>query len=266
MSERFNLTTWDPELRAPPVPWIINNLWLGRKKIMGLAGAEKSGKSRLLSWMLAGMFANAHRVLGEIVVPTQRPGRVLYLRGEEDQAEIQDRMKQHLELHGLDDVKDVQLPIDFLDAMGMRLDKQGSAEGQRGWFFKTFIQPRQYDLVVVDPLRRVHSGEEKDNTAMSHVHNAMRYWADQYNLGLMIVHHTGKLPEDANMQRIATWFRGNTDFPSLVDGALFLEVLKDEGKRRRLKMLRDGRKRFGGPLLIDDYGDDQGFFAAGVVQ
>jgi len=255
---RFQLSQWNPDLVAPPVPWIVNRLWLGRGKIMAFFGAEKSGKSRILNWLIASMFSPAHTVLGEQVIDAQRPKRVLYLRGEEDQAEVQDRIKGYLHLMGDDEAYTRTLPIDFIDAMGMRLDSvQG--EGSRMWFQKEYIESQRYDLILIDPLRRVHSGEENDNTAMAKMHNSFRYWTDRFGVGLGLLHHTGHLSDDADMERIATWSRGNTDLPSLVDGALYLHVLRDDGDMRKLKLLRAGRKRFGGPILIDDLGDDLGF-------
>ena len=64
-----------------PLRWIVKDIWQAGK-INGMAGFEKSGKSRLLSWLLVGMFK------GEALGYHAFPQKVLYLCGEEQIADF----------------------------------------------------------------------------------------------------------------------------------------------------------------------------------
>ena len=69
---------YDASLAEEELPWIVENLWLaGRVNCM--FGPEKSGKSRLLGWFLAGVLGGAPVVLGQRVAKV--PSKILYHAG-----------------------------------------------------------------------------------------------------------------------------------------------------------------------------------------
>src|SRR5690348_17199379 len=100
-------------MKASHTQWLIDDFWqVG--KINGVAGFEKSGKSRLMNWLLVGM--SAGRVLG---MPSEGPKKILYLCGEETVETVNSRIKRYAELQG---IPNSMFDIGFVEAAGMRLD------------------------------------------------------------------------------------------------------------------------------------------------
>lgn len=266
----FARVDYDPSLEPPVVNWFINNLWLGPGKITATFAPEKAGKSRLACWKIAALYAGAERCLGELVVSANKPKGIVYLAGEETIADITGRLKGYLRSFGVADPESTVLPIQFIEAPGMRMDLGGMRYGERGWFEKEVVRDPEVDMIFIDPLFRVHGGKENDNSIMGPMHNDFRRWTNKYGKSLEIIHHTGKLGEEADMNRIATWSRGNSDLATLVDGACFVQVMRESeteegGIVRLLKLLRAGRFPPPGPMYVKDWGDDIGF-SRGVVE
>lgn len=229
---------FDPLMKAQSVPWLVENLWQ-RGKINGLAGFEKAGKSRVLGWLLTGLFTG--RVLG---LSCTSPTRVLYLAGEETTEDINSRLVRYSKLQGLS----ASLPIDFVQASGMRLEMRA----QRQWLEAKLPQ---YDLLIVDPMRRVHAADEDNSTAMSVIYNDVRKWSNQLGLTIILLHHTPKVNMDTDMTRMANWFRGSTDMAAILDVGNFIDR-----SASNIGIHRAGRFAPLSPLRIVDAGDAKGFF------
>jgi hypothetical protein len=58
---------------------------------------------------------------------------------------------------------------------------------------------------------------------MSRIYNDWRMWTNKHGWTMQVVHHTGHQRDDANWDRIATWARGATDLPAILDTAIFVE-------------------------------------------
>ena len=265
-ADHFERFDYDPSMKPRPLEWFINNLWLGPGKITATFAPEKAGKSRIACWKLAALYAKVERCLGELVMSSNTPKKIVYLTGEETVVDITARLKRYLSIMGVSDPESFVLPIEWINAAGMRLDSPGTHYGERRWFEKEIIADPEVEMILIDPLRRVHGGDENDNTRMAPMHNSFRMWTNKYGKSLEIIHHTGKLNEEADLSRIATWSRGNSDLAGLVDGAVFVQVMREnEDGTRQLKMLRAGRFPPPGALYIDDLKDDVGFFRSGEV-
>lgn len=245
LAERYPIVPFDPNSEPTPVYWLIEDLWqLG--KINAMFGREKSGKSRLLGWLLAALLSERD-VLG---LGTRRVKRILYLAGEETQDDITTRLKRYLRLQS---VEPGELPLDFIEAAAMRLD----FDWQREWMEKQLLNG-EYDVLVIDPLRRVHGADENKSTEMAGFHNDLRRWSNRHGITTVLLHHTGRLQPDADMDRIATWGRGTTDLAAIVDTAQFV----DRVNARNIRLLRAGRFPPLEPLHIVDASDTEGFYAA----
>lgn len=245
MSESLDLQypfiPFDPSLKAVPVPWLVDGFFqLG--KINGVFGFEKSGKSRLLTWLLL------HCLAGKDVwniVSVQQPRRILWLAGEEQLADITARIQRMAVFAGIDTAKlDLSTRLSFMPAAGYRMD---IAPWRKSLEMRMLAGG--YDTLIIDPLRRVHGGDENDNTMMAQVFNDWRMWSNQYGITLLIVHHTGHQRDDANWNRIATWARGATDLPAILDTAIFVERLI---KANSLLIRRQGRYVPRDPLNMID--------------
>lgn len=240
LNELFPIVAFDPNMRTVKVEWTIEGIWQ-EGKINGMLGPEKSGKSRLMAWLLAGLMTGK-KPLG---LMTRPPERLLYLAGEETIEDVTARLLLYARMQGADSD---MLSIDFISAAGMRLE----TAQYRDWLAAKLPH---YDMVVIDPIRRVHGGDEDSNTEMSAFHNSLRQWSNNLGLTFVLVHHTGKLNEEANLDRIATWARGNTDFAAIVDTATFVNRISGSD----IRLLRAGRFPPLEPLRIKDGSDAKGF-------
>jgi len=241
----YPLTKYDPNMKPNPTRWLIDDLWqLG--KINGMAGFEKSGKSRLMNWLLVGMSA------GVVLGLASLPKKILYLCGEETKEQVNARILKYAELQG---IPKTQFDITFIEAAAMRLDHKSQRDG----LLET-IKDNDFEMLVIDPLRRVHAADENDNTTMSGIFNDFRKWSNTMGLTIVLVHHTAKIGMDTDMTRMASWFRGATDLPAILDTAQYVDRLN----KTTIEIHRQGRFPPLAKLRITDLGgtklnDDKGF-------
>lgn len=232
----------DPDAPVIPIHWLVPGIMM-EGKINMMFGPEKSGKSRWLRWMLAHMFYGK-QLYGN---PTHLTGRVLYLAGEEQPNEITAGIMRNVKLLGLDPkAVDWQDKVTYVAAAGMRLDRHD----QRNWI-RHELETGPYDNLIIDPLRRVHAAHENDNDEMSLINNALREWSNSLGTTILIIHHTGKLREEDDDNRIATWSRGATDVASVLDWASYVTRLDQTTVRIR----RAGRASPRGDLSVLDQGE-----------
>jgi RecA-family ATPase len=249
---------WDANAKPKDIPWLVDGLIL-RGGITAVLGPEKTGKSRFLGWLLAQMLAEPlgssvlHREGGQPLAWHSGFRKVLYLNAEEQATDVMARVNAYARRLGLSPRDD--WPITCVSAAGMQLQRQV----ERNEFEKEFLANREFDVVIVDPLRRIHAGNENDNSQMAGLHNDLRRWSQQYNQTWTVVHHSPKFREDDDMERIATWSRGNTDLVTLLDGAIMLRTLGGSQGMMRRVLKRSGRFPPEADLTLHDHGDPKGF-------
>lgn len=237
---RYPIIPFDPNMIIDPPRWAVKDIWqLG--KINGMAGFEKSGKSRLMNWLLVGM------AKGEVLGLQAIPRKILYLCGEEQIQVVNARITKYAQLQ---DVPLDQFHIGFVEAAAMRLDLPKERKG-----LIEQILDGKYDMLVIDPLRRVHGADENDSSKMSNIYNDIRKWSNRFDITIVMLHHTPKISEDTDMTRIASWFRGSTDLPAILDTAQYVNRLTKD----HIRVLRQGRFPPMSPLDVNDLGDERGF-------
>jgi len=243
---------YDKNMVTDPVEWLIHGMWQ-KGRINAMSGFEKSGKSRLMNWLLAGLAKESCLGFGCSGEPS-----ILYLCGEEPIATVNNRIMRYAEIQG---IADYNYDIDFVEAAAMRLDLRP----QRNALLDR-LRSDGRNMLVIDPWRRVHGADENDSSAMAPLYNDLRRWSNTYGITVLILHHTPKLSEDTDMSRIASWFRGSTDLPAILDTATYVNRQKRNKDHNGdwLKVLRQGRFPPMLPLEIDDLGgsklgDDRGF-------
>ena len=238
----FPVVKFDPEMEVLETRWLVDGLFQ-KGKINMMTGYVKSGKSRFMNFLLAG--ATLGTVCGLRTAPL---GKVLYLAGEERVDVVNHRIASYARTQGVDLSL---LDIDFMAAPGMRLNDPSYQK----WFSAKLPN---YDLLVIDPLRRVHNANENDNSEMAELNNAVRNWSNRLGLSMIIIHHTPKPSEFADMNRMENWIRGAGDIAAIVDMACFVD--KQPGS---IIVKRDGRFVPSPPLKIKDIGGevDKGFGA-----
>ena len=243
----YKMTAMDPEWVARDVAWVVPGVIMANK-INGLFGAEKAGKSRLLGWLLAHAYHGAD-VWDE---PTMVPGRTLYLCGEETKEIVATRLRTYSRLAGLPWPGIAwEEAITFCDATGMRLD----LAGQRAWLGAE-LESGTYNMLVVDPLRRVHGGKESSNDEMAPLINEFRSWSNKLGITLVLLHHTGKLNEESDETRMATWSRGASDLVAILDWGCYLKRVKARpGTPDKVTLMATGRAAPRDDLAILDHAD-----------
>lgn len=250
----------DPNAVPEPVPWLVDGLWL-RGKITVVVAPEKTGKSRFIAFLLSQMLGAPQG--GPVLTTAQPQGhvfwrhhgfkRILYLNAEEREIDVQARINSLARNTGIE--PSANWPITYLNAAGMQLHRPQD----RQMFEETWLRPGDFDVVIIDPLRRIHGGDENNNTAMAPFYNDLRRWSNQYGITIIIVHHTPKLREEDDLNRLATWIRGATDLATLVDGAnmLWSRAAGPDYATKGLK--RMGRFPTLADLTLLDYGDPNGW-------
>lgn len=236
LDKDFPLIKFDPDMPRKELDWLVQGLWqVG--KINMVSGYVKSGKTRFTNWILAGMH-NGYT----LDLPCQTPNRVLYLCGEEDVQHVNNRLAQYAIAQS---VPLKVIDIDFMPATGLRLNN----ERYQQWFRAKLSD---YDLLIIDPLRRVHSANENDNTEMALLNTAIRQWSNELKLSMVIIHHTPKPSDFADMNRMENWIRGAGDIAAIVDTAVFV----DKGAGGKVSIKREGRFAPLPPLAVFDKGND----------
>lgn len=246
--QQFPVVKFDPQMEVTPIPWLIRGLWQ-KGKINGIAGYEKSGKSRLLGWILSGLYhGSSNSVLGLDIVGYQvvKP-HVLYLCGEETKEVVNQRLLKYAGLQGVDPEK---IDVDFMEAAGMRLELKPQRDA-----LLEYILNNNYDLIVMDPMRRLHTADEDKSTQMAPIYNDIRRWSNRHGVTILLVHHTGKVGDDTDMSRIANWFRGSTDLAAILDCATYVQ----RTTKTTVAVHRHGRFEPLPNLIINDLSDGKGF-------
>jgi len=237
----------DPNMIAQPKSWHVDGLLMAGK-ITGIFGAEKAGKSRLLRWLLAHAYGEMP-IFGQ---PTKSLGKTLYLLGEETAADVVAGLRVTCQLADIDyDKVPWREAIHFMDASGMRLDQPQP----RAWM-ADMLADNHFSALVIDPLRRVHGGKETSNDDMALISNALRDWTNRLALSVILIHHTGKIGPDDDETRIATWSRGATDLPAILDWAFYVKRFRGQTQASdQVIIQRTGRDAKRDPLRLIDYGD-----------
>lgn len=250
--------TWKANAVALETPWLVDKFWL-QHGINLVLGPEKTGKSRFIGWLLARMLAlpNGAPVLydsnGEVFSAHQGFRKILYLNAEEQAEDVMARVNAYARHLGWEPRDD--WPIHCVPAAGMQLQKASEREE----FEKAFLVKQEYDVIILDPLRRVHAANENSNSDMAPLHNDIRRWSQSYKQSWTIVHHSPKFREDDDLERIATWCRGNTDLAGLADGATMIRSLGGTQTQQLRAVKRMGRFAPQEDVVLLDSGDPKGF-------
>lgn len=258
LNELFPMKPYDPDYSYTPMEWLVEGLWF-KGGINGVFGNEKAGKSRLSCWLLAGSLLG-NPTLG---LKTTKPGRVLYLAGEERYGTIVARMRRYAYLQE-GEISPDQLTI--IEASGMHME-QG--------FYRDWLQGllADHDMLFIDPYRRIHGAQENDNTQMSSLHNDLRRWSNRDKKTIVLEHHskhTNAEFKEQELERIAGWSRGATDLAAIVDAACYIDR---SGLGDTVQVMRDGRFPKVPPLRFVDMGgpdhnpeNDRGFRVSAALE
>ena len=211
-----------------------------RKAVSSLVGRGGTSKSQLA---VAQSLALA---LGQAIgrFRPRKAYRVLLLNSEDDDQEQQRRISSQLRILG-------RKSEDLADRLG-RVSVKSSApligmseEGHIAELapmaeLRRLIKHFEPDVVVVDPLVDLHSASENDNVEMRQVMSLLRALAIDFNVAVLVVHHSGKgqaAPGDADAAR------GASSIVNLARICLTVSAM-NEDEAKSLSIPPDRRNRF----------------------
>jgi hypothetical protein len=193
--------------QAPEQPWMIEQLWFAAG-VGILGGQPKLGKT-FVAAELALAVAAGGAAFGRFA--TQRSGTVLFYGPEDGSAALRRRFEALACTRGS---TLAELPIYLLDVAAISLDRRGDLQRMRATIEQ--CRPR---LLVLDPfVRLVAKVDENSASEVSAVLGSLRALQRDYDVAVLLVHHTRKSPAARPGQAL----RGSGDFAAWSDTNLYL--------------------------------------------
>lgn len=207
-AEPFAVTRVAHVEAADPEPgWLIEGLW-SEQAVGFVAGTPKSGKTWLALEMAVAV-ASGRPCLGRFSVP--EPGPVLLFAAEDTAADVRRRVEALARARrvGLD-----RLAVGLITEPVLQLDRPSHQARLAATLDK--IKPR---LLLLDPLVRLHRGDENSAADTSMLLAYLRGLQRQFGVALVVVHHVRKGPLGGQPGQA---LRGSGDLHAWSDSSLFL--------------------------------------------
>ena len=197
---------------VPPTPpgarWLVEDLW-AQQAVGILGGIPKVGKT-WLALDLAVSVASGTPALGAFPVP--QPGKVLVYAAEDSLQSVRDRIE------GISRARSLPLEslasLCLLDSPVVRLDAKGHFDRLRRTL--DLLHP---SLLILDPLVRVHSGDENSAVDIASLLGQLRTVQREFGTAVLLVHHTRK---NGPTSHPGQTLRGSGDLHAWGDDNLYL--------------------------------------------
>lgn len=191
--------------------WLIDSLWA--RSAVGLIGGQPKCCKSWLGLDMAISVASATPCMGKF--PVKTPGPALVFLAEDDGSAIRSRIEAICRHRGLD--------IDMLDLyaiteQAIRLDLPH--DQQR---LEATLQTLRPKILVLDPLVRLHCGDENSAADISLLLGYLRRLQRTYDTAIVLVHHASKKQRAQPGQAL----RGSSDLHAFGDSNAYL-ARKDE--------------------------------------
>lgn len=193
-------------LESPEDAWLVRSLW-SRRAVGIISGHPKVGKT-WLSLDLALSVASKTPCLGTF--PVDDPGPALVFLAEDALPRIRERLVSLCALRGL--ALDA-VPLHVITAAQLRLDVEDDRDRLAATVAR--LRPR---LLVLDPLVRLHGGDENDVRYVSALLGFLRRLAREHDLAIALVHHMSKKIR----RHLGQALRGSSDLWAWSDSAAYL--------------------------------------------
>lgn len=200
--------TWALTAPMPPLDFVLPGLLPGTFGLVVAPGA--TGKSQLALDVAASL--SLGRTVAGGLFPANRPGKVVFLAGEESDRLLAERIRSLLQL---DEQGDPRLHDNLILLPMAGESCTLLADGRPTSLYdelRTIAQGAR--LVIIDPLRRMHGGDENNSSDMTRFVVAMEQLAKATGAAVVGLHHANRASTaDTSSQNAA---RGSS---ALVDGA-----------------------------------------------
>jgi hypothetical protein len=203
--------------RLPPTPpaggrWLIEGLWAA-EAVGCIGGLPKVGKT-WLGLEMAIAVASGQPCLGRFPVPT--PGHVLLFCAEDAAHDVRERAAGITKARGIDFDK---LAVGWIGVPDLLLDDP--LHRQRLARTLADVKPR---LLVLDPLVRLHRGDENSAADVSELLGFLRGLQREHHVAIALVHHVRK----SGASEPGTALRGSGDLHAWGDSNVYL--VKRDGR------------------------------------
>lgn len=174
----------------PSTQWLVTGL-ITRGGTAMIGGLPKAAKKTWLATEIAVAIATGTPVCGEFFAER---GTVRYFYAEDTRRQVRNRLRALLEGAGR------TMPVGrlLLQPRGEFLDLLRDED--LAWIVASCRRGDKPDLLVLDPLRDLHSGEEDKSDSMSEVMRRLRLLGELLGCTVLAVHHHGK-PSEATSKR-----------------------------------------------------------------
>ena len=196
----------DLECQALEHTWLIHSLW-GRAAVGIIGGAPKSCKS-WLGLDMALSVASSTACLGQF--PVKQPGPALVYLAEDALPAIRSRLEA-LCTHRQLDIRTLDLHV--ITSPTLWLD-QPQDQGR----LQTTLEQLKPRLLLLDPLVRLHTGDENSSADISKLLGFLRTLQRTYDTAVVLVHHASKKHRAQPGQAL----RGSSDLHAFGDSNLYL--------------------------------------------
>jgi len=193
--------------------WLFEHLWLD-EGVGILGGAPKCCKSWLALEIAVSLAAQ--RPCLQHYEPSRR-GRVLIYMAEDAHRVVRERLEALCSHHG---VALEALEIFAITADTLRLDLAGD---QRR--LETTVETLDPDLLILDPLVRLHRLDENHAGEISGLLAYLRKLQRAHHTAVLLVHHSRK---NGSVSRPGQALRGSGDLHAFGDSNLYLRRVRDE--------------------------------------
>lgn len=212
-----------------PPKWLVKSLWTAGA--FGFVGAEPKAWKTWVTLTIGICVASGRDVFGRF--PVEQTGRVLVLSAEGGKGLARYRAGMLCRAMDLDIA---QLNLEIIDVDVLHIDKPDRAAA-----LLATVEARKPSLLILDPLREIHTGEENDSGVIAGLLAPLRTMQARLGVAIMVVHHSGKAPSDGNgRKRGGQRLRGSSALHGASDSALYLSV-EGDGKDKRVKVEAEHR-------------------------
>ncbi len=191
--------------------WLVTGLIT--RGAIAMIGAEPKAAKTWLGTEIAVAVATGTKVCGEFFAEA---GRVAYFYAEDRDIEIKSRVRALLA--GAD--RRIASDRLHLEPRGTFLDVLRDED--LAWLLASCRRLGTLDLLVLDPLRDIHSGEEDKSDSMRDVMRRLRLLGELLGCTVAVVHHAPKSSKENSKRRPGQNLRGSSSIHGSVDAGLYL--------------------------------------------
>lgn len=186
--------------------------------VIVIAGEPKTSKTWLAITMAIAVGAR-QALFGVFGVPANERRAVAYFALEDSERSFRTRLAALARGMGLD-------PADAVKHIHVRCRSSLNLLNDDDLCGLLAACPDNLALLVIDPFRDAHTGEENSSGEMAEVMRRLRFLRDALGCSVIIIHHSAKAGPDKAARRPGQLMRGSSAVHGAVDGGIYLSMTK----------------------------------------